>query len=326
MNADADVVIVGAGMAGLSAGIWAGRLGLKSKIIEKDERAGGQLHWIQDVIPDYPGLELRGTDFARTLCDQARRSASIETGIAVQKILPFQDAPEAGDLYVLETTGGILSARAVLISTGLRRRTLPAVRAFHGTGIYYTSQPRDQFKGDSLVIAGGGDGAVENAILLQAQWKKIYIVHRGAALRARPALADHIRNHSHIEVLLETEIVSVTGDPGIRGVVLSQGGKTRTVDADRLLVKVGFEAENTLLSSGGHHFAHAGSWLDSNDEQMALHSTGDMPLDSRPIWVAGDVCTPRDPSLAVAAGQACIAMRSIERYLRSKPSLLPNRN
>ncbi|HMZ36961.1 MAG TPA: NAD(P)/FAD-dependent oxidoreductase, partial [Leptospiraceae bacterium] len=177
MNADADVVIVGGGMAGLSAGIWAGRLGLKSKIIEKDERAGGQLHWIQDVIPDYPGLELRGTDFARTLCDQAQRSASIETGIAVQKILPFQDAPEAGDLYVLETTGGILSARAVLISTGLRRRTLPAVRAFHGTGIYYTSQPRDQFKGNSLVIAGGGDGAVENAILLQAQWKKIYIVH-----------------------------------------------------------------------------------------------------------------------------------------------------
>jgi len=83
-----------------------------------------------------------------------------------------------------------------------------------------------------------------------------------------------------------------------------------------VLAKIGFEVQSDLLSSGERRYTHPGCVLHANDEQMALHDTGEIPLDSRPVWVAGDVSTPGDPSLVVAAGQACIAMRSIERHLR----------
>ncbi len=313
MKPDCDVIIIGGGMAGLSAAIWAGRLGLSCMLLEKSELPGGQLHWIQDVIPDYPGLEQRGSDFAKTLGDQVRKHAEISTKTEVKRILHWQD-DSLPDIHGVETGAGRLHAKAILLATGLRRRSIPAARAFSGAGVFYTSKPREQFTGKTLVIVGGGDGAVENAVLLANQWKNIYMIHRGASLRARPALVEKMP--SNVTVLLDSEVVSIAGKDRIQSVLLQSGSEQKELPCDALLVKAGFEAENTLLSSGSHRFAYPGSFLEANDEQIALHSTGDMPLDSRPIWVAGDVCTGRDPSLAVASGQACIAMRSIERWLR----------
>jgi len=304
-------------MAGLTAGLWSHRLGLKSVILERAEKPGGQLHWIQDPLIDFPGFAGSGTALAETIAAQLHPEfAQVRTGVEVRKILTEQESAE--DVFVLETSGGIVRARAVLAATGLRPRRLRSLQEYEGKGLVYSSRPREAFGGNRLVIVGGGDGAVENAVLLSGQWKEITVIYRGGTLRAQGRLVEKMAALANVKVLTECEVERGLGDEHLEGVRIAGRMGAAELSADAVLVKIGFEVENHLLASGQRRYTHPGCVLRVNDEQMALHDTGEIPLDSRPIWAAGDATTPGDPSLVVAAGQACIAMRSIERMLRER--------
>lgn len=302
-------------MAGLTAGLWARRLGLGSLILEKSKTPGGQLHWIQDPLIDYPGFSGSGASLAAAVVSQLLPEfARIETGVEVRRILTEQETRDR--CFVLDTSGGIVKARAVLVATGLRPRPLAALKPFEGRGLVYTSRPREEFRGDNLVIVGGGDGAVENAVLLAGQWKQITIAYRGDRLRAQRGLLERLKSLANVSVQLESEIVGGAGGDSLKSVVILGPSGEEEIAAERVLAKIGFEVESDLLSSGQRRYTHPGCVFRVNDEQMALHDAGEMPLDSRPVWAAGDASTAGNPSLVVAAGQACIAMRSIEKYLR----------
>lgn len=310
-----DCVIIGAGMAGLTAGLWSHRLGLRSVILERSGNPGGQLHWIQDNLIDFPGFTGSGSQLAEIICAQLSPDhARLVTGVDVRRILTEQEAQES--CFVLDTSGGIVMADAVLLASGLRPRPLRVLQSYEGKGLVYSSRPRDAFRGSHLVIVGGGDGAVENAVLLAEQWKQITIVYRGERLRAQTGLLERMRGCKNVEVLLESEVQKGLGKESLEGVVVAGPAGTREIVAQCVLAKIGFEVQSDLLASGQRRYTHPGCVLRTNDEQIALHDTGEIPLDSRPVWVAGDASTHGDPSLVVAAGQACIAMRSIERHLR----------
>jgi thioredoxin reductase (NADPH) len=310
-----DCVIIGAGMAGLTAGLWSHRLGLRSVILERSGNPGGQLHWIQGNLTDFPGFSGTGGQLAEKICSQLDpHSAEICTEVDVTRIATEQEVRD--DLFSLETSGGIVRGHAVLLAAGLRPRLLKSLQAYEGRGVVYTSRPREMFRGHHLVIVGGGDGAVENAVLLAEQWKQITIVYRGERLRAQTGLLERMRGCKNVEVMLESEVQKGFGKESLEGVVVAGPAGTKEIVAQSVLVKIGFEVQSDLLASGQRRYTHPGCVLRANDEQIALHDTGEIPLDSRPVWVAGDVSTHGDPSLVVAAGQACIAMRSIERHLR----------
>lgn len=304
-------------MAGLTAGLWSQRLGLQCILLERSEKPGGQLHWIQDPLIDFPGFSGLGAALAEKIAAQLHpESAEIRTGVEVRRILTEQEA--AADFFVLDTSGGIVNARAVLLATGLRPRRFTALQEYEGRGVVFSSRPREKFKGNRLVIVGGGDGAVENAVLLASQWKEITIVYRGESLRAQAKLSERLASLANVRVLTECLVERGFGDERLEGLRIAGPMGASDLPADSVLVKIGFEVESDLLASGQRRYTHPGCVLRVNDEQMALHDTGEIPLDSRPIWVAGDAATPGDPSLVVAAGQACIAMRSIERSLRER--------
>lgn len=309
----ADVLIVGAGMSGLTAALWGIRLGLDCLVLERGETPGGQLHWIQDPLIDFPGFTGTGAELSHLMTGQIAGKARLQTGVLVERILTEQES-QSPDFQVL-TSDGFVQAKAVLVASGLRPRRLKELESFEGRGLVYTSRPRREFAGKNLVIAGGGDGAVENASLLMHQWESITLVHRGASLRAQHGLTEKLAGAKNVRVMLESRITSAKGKDVLESVTVEGPAGSVELPCERVLAKIGFETESDLLSSEARRYTHPGCLVRVNDEQMALYDTGDMPLDSRPVWAAGDVCASQ-PSLVVAAGQACVAMRSIERYLR----------
>ncbi|MBL8018827.1 MAG: NAD(P)/FAD-dependent oxidoreductase [Leptospirales bacterium] len=298
MKPDCDVIIVGAGMAGMTAALWANRLGLSSIVLEAAAEPGGQLAGIQDKLIDFPGFSENGSDLAKTLYDQVLRGNS-----KIQLATPALKLDPAA--CVIESNSGAVRGRAIVISTGLRRRRIPRLESLSESFVFYTSQPRESFSGDRLLILGGGDGAVENALLLARQWQKISLVHR-SALRARPALLAQLSQHSNVETILNSTLENIVGNR----VEIQTPAGARDLVVDRILVKIGFEADSSLIATLGYD---SGTFARVSAEQELLYPDGKVVPQ---VWVAGDVCTRMDPSLVVAAGQACIALRSIERQLR----------
>lgn len=323
MKPDSDVVIVGAGMAGMTAALWARRLGLSVTILESEDQPGGQLPGIQDRLIDFPGFTGSGLELAETVYGQIKQ--------ADVRVLLNTRAIKQNSVGSIHTSAGEVSARALVLATGLRRRRIPMADSLPEGIVFYTSQPRQSFRGDKLIILGGGDGAVENAILLAAQWNEITIVHRSASLRARPAMLSQLSHLKNVKVVLAATLESIqltksatqrpdeAGDPadGAVRAHIRLGEGQREITANRILVKAGFEASNELLTGFGYS---PGSFaLVSMDQKLLSKESldGQTREVQPPLWLAGDICTPQDPSLVVAAGQACLAMRSVERWLRT---------
>lgn len=282
----------------MTAALWANRLGLSSIVLEAASEPGGQLTGIQDKLIDFPGFSENGSALAMTLYDQVLRG-NTKIHLATPALKLDQDAG------AIESNVGTVRGRAIVLSTGLRRRRIPRLDSLSDSFVFYTSQPREAFSGERLLILGGGDGAVENALLLARQWKQIFLVHR-SALRARPALLAQLQEHSNVETILNSTLENVQGN---RVEIRTPAG-SRDMIVDRILVKIGFEADNSLISKLGYDL---GAFARASAEQELVNAEAKVvPL----VWVAGDVCTKVDPSLVVAAGQACIALRSIERQLR----------
>src|SRR5687767_11577900 len=183
INPSADVLIIGAGPAGMSAAVWCVDLGLNSIVLEKEVEAGGQLLRIYNPVTNYLGLETANgremlDHFLRTL---KKAGPQICLTSAIAEIDP-------ASLSAATTAGDRLKARAVIIATGVRRRklNLPGEEIFAGKGIIDSgSNEKEQARGKTVVIAGGGDAALENALILAEFASQIYVVHRGPRFRAR---------------------------------------------------------------------------------------------------------------------------------------------
>lgn len=297
-----DVVIVGAGMAGVASALWGHRLDLSFVLLEESERWGGQLHCIHNPIPDYPGLQTDGAGFVEQL--QAQMDA---LGVA-----PLIDtAVDAVDWkrQIVRSGERAWRARALVIATGLRKRPLPAPGAERllGKGLEMTfSGAREAFAGRRACVVGGGDGAFENALMMAEVCPQVSILYRGDQVRARESFQQEVAEHPNIEVCLCTDVLEVHGDERVAGLTVRTPEGQARWDTEAVLVKIGMEPQVEWLGDDGPEQSEG--YLRVDREQRTTLSW---------VWAVGDVCSPRDPSLSVAAGQACVAMRAIERTLGS---------
>lgn len=299
----ADVVIVGAGMGGVSAAIWGHRLELSCLLLEQGNQIGGQLHLMHNVIPDYPGILCNnGGEFSEHLSTQLDR-----LDIVPQLRGTVQDVDVTGRRVLVNREW--ISCKALVVATGLRRRRLAVsgADAFLGKGVSMTfSGQREMFRGRRSCIVGGGDGAFENALMMSEICPRVVLVYRGAAPRARTSFQEQVKANPSIELRLHSEVVALEGTDWVEAVEVQGPSERERLDVEAVLVKIGMETQIDWLKSAALETKN--KYLQVNHEQRT----------SAPwIWAVGDVCTPVDPSLSVAAGQACIAMRSIERFLRS---------
>lgn len=298
-----DALILGGGMAGLTAALWLRGFGLSHLILEESQLPGGQLHEIHAPIQDYLlALGRDGRLFAALVLEDARRAElSILVGSPITRV--------SARTRSVTREGERLRARTLLIATGLRRRRLgiPGEVELRGRGISHSAnRDRDRFAGRPVVVIGGGTAAVEDALLCAEVDAEVTLLHRSTRFRARKDFLERARGNSRIRIVPNAEARRIVGEETVEEVQyrIKGSGVTRVAKARGVFVRIGWEPRTELVRG-----------------QVGLDREG--YVRARPggvttaagVFAAGDVCSPRWPSIANAAGQGAAAAWEIARYL-----------
>jgi thioredoxin reductase (NADPH) len=303
-----QLVIIGAGPAGVSAALWARSHELDALVIEATREAGGQLHHVHFQPRDLPGIgDVPGPALA------ARYGTQLgDAGVAVRYGVTAASLASAGEgsnrVVVVSAKGERIEAAAALIVTGARRRRLevPGEREFEERGVSYSAtRDRERLRGRPVAVVGGGDAAYENALILAAAECDVTLVVRGAA-RARREFRERVAAEPRIHVLQNTRVSAVVGGANVEALMLSGSeGETR-LPIEGVVIKVG-EIPNTEWCRGA----------------VELDGEGFIVVDARyrasraRVWAAGDVVRPLLPSIAVAIGTAALAAADVRAELES---------
>ena len=254
---DVDLLIVGAGPAGLYAAYYAGFRGLRTAIIDSLPAAGGQVSALypEKMIYDVAGFpKIKGRDLVDALVEQA--NAFHPTYLLSHRAETLSRDDATGVLTVTSGSGAVVRSKALLITGGIGTfapRPLPAddgTRA--GRGLYYYMPSFDEFTDLDVVIVGGGDSAMDWAIALEPLAHSITVVHRRDTFRAHKHTVDLVR-HSAAELVINSEVSQILGDAAITGVELTGrvDGQTRTILAQAVIAALGFTADLGPLLSWG---------------------------------------------------------------------------
>jgi len=242
-----DVLVVGGGPAGLTAGIYTERSGLQTAIVERDT-LGGQVA-LTPVVENYPGFtQVGGKTLVDIMVNHALQYVQIYQGEEVLEIIP-------GEPFEVKTTRRTFKAKTILLATGATHRTLgvPGEKRFSGRGVSYCATcDGPLFKGRSVLMVGGGNSAVTEALHLHNVGVAVTLVHRGETLRAQEFLSQQLENNQ-IPVLWRTEIKEIQGHERVESVVLvnNQTGEISEKDVDGVFMAIGYQPSVELAKKMG---------------------------------------------------------------------------
>jgi thioredoxin reductase (NADPH) len=300
-----ELVIVGAGPAGLTAGMYAKRSEIDAVVLERGLPGGQLLN--TDLIDDYPGLpEVDGRELADRMTKHATKFGLPIDTATVKGIKKLED----GDFRITTEEGPVYRAPAVLLTAGGTPNKLwvPGEEEYAGRGVSYCAICDGAFfKGETIAVAGGGDAATEEAEFLTRYVDKLYIIHRRDELRAQKILQKRVFENPKIEIVWNTTIDEVVGDEkGMTGLRLKDvvSGEQSTLDATGLFVFIGFRPNTGLLEDHADH--DAGGYIIS-DRDMRSSIPG--------LFVAGDVRAQLTRQITTAVGDATTATIAAEKYL-----------
>ena len=303
---DFDLIIFGAGPAGLTAGIYAARGGLSALILE-DKVPGGQAA-LTSVVENYPGVsDANGFDLSFVMLNQAKSfGAKLKTG-KIESITLVGD-----EKRVKLSNGKEFSCRAVIIATGAKSRPLglDGETEFIGKGISYCATCDGAFfKDKTVAVVGGGNTAVDDALYLEKLAKKVYLIHRRDELRADKILADRLKS-SGVEIVWDSVVTNIFGNDVLTEIEV-KNVKTNSLSrvfVDGLFVAVG-QTPNT-------------SFLENTDEKVLLTDGGyivcdeEMRTNISGVFVAGDVREKTLRQIVTACADGAVAANSAIKYLR----------
>jgi thioredoxin reductase (NADPH) len=245
-----DVIIVGGGPGGLSAGIYAMRAALKTVLIEKGV-AGGQVT-MSDEVENYPGIEhTSGAELSMKFVQHAESYGLEMRNQEVTEIEPGMDWHK-----VHLDDGQVLKAHAVIMASGgsPRKLGIPGEDDYYGKGVSYCAVCDGFFFRDkTVIVVGGGDTATEEALYLAKLAKKVYIAHRRDELRASKILQKRVLDDCKIEMLWNTVLTEIIADDsGVVGARLKDtlSADERTMDLDGVFIFIGFEPNNQIVPAG----------------------------------------------------------------------------
>ena len=296
------LVIVGAGPAGIAAALLARGAGLDLRLVEARAETGGQLHRTWSQLRGVTDHEGDGVSYAAVL-----RARLLEAGVAPETSLEIAGLARRGaGLELALAGGGTIGARAVLIATGLRPRTLdvPGERELTGRGVSISAtRDRERFAGRAVAVVGGGDAAFENALLLAAAGCAVTLVVRGAP-RAREEFRTQVAATRRITLLEGTEVVAIRGESEVTGVDVRTRDRRRTLEVAGVFVKAG-SIPNSEWCRRAVRCDHEG--YVKADLRRATSLAG--------VWAAGDVTRPEAFTLRSARADAAIAVQFIRKSL-----------
>ncbi len=302
-----DLVIIGGGPGGLTAGIYAMRAALKTALIEMGV-PGGQMN-NSDSVENWPGDEfITGADLALKFSKHAR-SYGLE--VIAQEAIEIEPGLE---LHAVKLDNGDrLSSHAVILATGgsPRQLNIPGEKEFYGKGVSYCAVCDGFFFRDkTVVVVGGGDTAAEESLYLAKLAKQVYLVHRRDALRAGALLQQRVKAECKIEILWNSLVTEIRADAqGVSAVKLqnTQTGNKSDLAADGVFIFIGFEPNNKLVPAGTKMNA---SGYVVTDEKCETNIPG--------IYVIGDLREKYFRQIVISASDGATAALAAAHYVETR--------
>ena len=301
-----DVVIIGSGPAGYTAGIYTSRANMSTLLIT-GTLPGGQLMTTSEV-ENYPGFPngIFGPELMMNMRQQAERFGSVVVDDEVLKV-DFKKRP-----FTITTHAETYTAEATLVCTGASPRKLgiPAEQQFSGRGVSYCATCDGPFfKGENIVVVGGGDTAIEEATFLTKFGKSVRVVHRRDSLRASKILQQKALENPKIEFIWNNVVADIKGNNKISTVLVKDinTGKERTIETGGLFVAIGHEP-NTAIFKGQLELDDKGYIVLKQHTKTSVEG----------VFAAGDVHDHRYRQAVTAAGFGCMAAIDVEKWLSER--------
>ena len=302
-----DLIIVGGGPGGLSAGIYAMRAALKTVLVEKGV-PGGQVN-LSDEVENYPGFEhVSGSELSMKFAEHARAYGLEEINEEVTAIEPGLEHHT-----VRLSNGQVLTSHAVILATGgsPRKLEIPGESEYYGKGVSYCAVCDGFFfRGKEVMVVGGGDSACEEALYLAKLASKVYLVHRRDALRASMILQQRVQEDCNIEILWNSIVTEIKADnEGVNQVTLqdTQNQEQRDMPIDGVFIFIGFEPNNQLVPAGTRMNADG---FVVTDDKCVTNTPG--------IYVIGDLRERYARQIVLAAGDGCLAALAAAHYVETQ--------
>jgi thioredoxin reductase (NADPH) len=297
------VIIIGSGPAGFAAAVYTGRAQLDPLLIA-GTALGGQVA-LSSEIGNYPGFaqDIEGVELAQLMQKQAERFGTriemdIVTGVDLST-RPFK----------VVTYGGEVETQALIVASGASPRKLgiPGEAEFSGRGVSYCATCDGFFyMGKEIVMVGGGDAAVEEAIFLTRFASKVTIIHRRDQLRAEKLLQDRAFRNEKIEFLWDTVVTEIVGQTLTTGVMVRnvKTGEESLFPTQGVFVAIGY-VPNTEFLGGQLKMTDSGYLIADGDQRTSVEG----------VWAAGDVCDWTYRQIATSVGAGCKAALQAEHYI-----------
>ena len=301
-----DLIIIGSGPAGLTAGIYASRLKLNTLILE-DEIVGGQ---IKDayIVENYPGFSrISGTELIDKMQEQA-----INSGTLIDEFDKIISVKLTDNEKIIETQSYIYKPKAVIIAAGAKHRELPIPeeKKFHGNGIHYCELCDGHlYEGKNIAVVGGGNSAVGAVNFLSKYANKITLIHQFDKLQADQKSQEELFNNKKVEVLFDSEVRHAVGENSLEAVVLEniKTKETSELKLDGMFVYIGLVPRTELykdyLKINNYGNIEAGETCETN---------------VKGVFAAGDVRTKMFRQLTTAVSDGTVAALMTEKYILGK--------
>lgn len=316
-----DLIIIGAGPAGLSAALYAKRAGMDALTIEQSPVEGGQI-LTTDVVDNYLGIpEIGGFELGMKF-----REHALKAGACLQKgtVNKVERTPDGWKLVCGD--GSELQTRAVIFATGAEHIPLdvPGEFTYRGKGVSYCATCDGAFFKDRVVVvAGGGNTAVGDALYLARICKKVYLVHRRDQLRASMSLQEELKKCKNVEILWNTTVEKISGGDLMESVTvrtLSQEKESGEMQAAQLGKEQKesvreLEAEGIFIAVGMRPRTALAREIAACDERGYLCAGEDCKTNVPGIFAAGDVRTKRVRQIVTAVADGACAVEAVKGYL-----------
>jgi thioredoxin reductase (NADPH) len=314
-----DITIIGAGPVGLFTAFYGGMRQATVKIIESLPQIGGQLSALypEKYIYDVAGFpKIRAQELVNNLKEQM---AKFEQTICLEQ--EVQEVEKQADgIFKLKTNKEIHYSKTIIITAGNgafqpRKLQLPEAEKFEGKNLHYFINDLNQFAGKRVVICGGGDSAVDWALMLEPIAEKVTVVHRRDKFRAHEHSVENLKN-SNAEILTPFVPIQLIGDENINQIVLEEvkGERKEVIDVDDVIVNFGFVSSLGPIKNWG---------LEIEKNSILVNSK--METNIKGIYAAGDICTYDGKVKLIASGfgEAPTAVNNAKAYIDPKSRIQP---
>ncbi|MEM4268267.1 MAG: FAD-dependent oxidoreductase [Candidatus Woesearchaeota archaeon] len=299
-----DIIIIGAGPAGITAAVYAARKKLKTLVLTKDIGGQAALSW---DVENYTGYQfITGPELVKKFEDHLK-SFAVETreGVFINSIEKNDDA------FIVRSADEVFMSRTVIIATGRKPKMLnvPGEKKYINKGVTYCATcDAPIFEGKPVVVVGGGNSALDATIQLMRIASKIYLVNIAEELTGDAVMIEKINSSEKVKVMNNTEVVEILGGDFVERVTVKARNEKRTIQAEGVFIEIG--SGPALVNIKGANIALTEKKEIIVNDRCETNIAG--------LFAAGDVTTVPEKQIIIAAGQGCIALLSAFRYLARK--------